>query len=310
MKRKLFLISTIAMCFFALSCTKDISENIINTNKFGFNVYLSEDNSKTNEFGMNSWLVFPSVNDYEEAVSYLNKLQEEDNLNSFEKQLNYISTRVYYSEIERDSLQIFDDVLATLLNPDGVIQICDYIIAIDMIHGELHVQNAADSTIDFITSTDNDFIDYIEGKITFEELNKPGVMQKSVKHDDYNVTRTFMFAGSTSVNVTMKASASNAGIFSSIYSQIYVDKIFVGENAPHIYVEVMSGSYYVYKSSGTVMGIATETKSGKAKSYKISSYYGTRRFDIHNYRYNVKFKYGHSSSNIVETISITLPYYT
>lgn len=308
MKRKLFLISTITMCFFALSCTKDISENISNTNKFGFNVYLSEDNSKTNEFGMNSWLVFPSVNDYEEAVSYLNKLQEEDNLNSFEEQLNYISTRVYYSEIERDSLQIFDDVLATLLNPDGVIQICDYIIAIDMIHGELHVQNAADSTIDFITSTDNDFIDYIEGKITFEELNKPEIMQKSVKHDDYNVVRTFMFAGSTSVNVTMKAWATNAGILSSIKSQIYIDQIFLGNNAPYISVETLSGGFY--RLPNKKVTIPVETKSGKTKSYTITSYSGFQRIDIHYYRYNVKFKYGNSSSSIVDIISISLPYYT
>ena len=309
MKKQFFIaINFIVAAFLLCSCTKEITEDMNKTNPFGFDVYLSSDNIKTDAPSANPWLVFPSVNDYKAAIDYLNQLEEVGDLSVFEEQLNYVSTRTYYSEAERDSLQVYDDVLATLLNPDGRIQISDYIMSIDMILGEMHVQNAADSTIDFVISTDNDFVDYIEGKITFEELNKPDVMPKSVKHDDYNVTRTFMFNGSTSVNVTMKAWATNAGILSSIKSQIYVDQIFVGDNAPYIYVETLSGGFYRFPNKK--VSIATTTKSGKAKSYTITSYSGIQRFDIHNYRYNVKFKYGHSSSNIVETISISLPYYT
>lgn len=291
-----------------MSCTKESITDNNTSNPYNFDVYLSNDDGLDTKESELPWLVFPTVQDYSDAVDFLiDQAKTENGLTMFEDSLGYKSTRSYYTEEERDSLNVIDDVLSTLLNPNGKIQISPYLIRIDMVQQMLHVQNLLDTSIHFDVSSDVDFIDFLNGDISMDDLIKQEPNTKSTKLDKYIISREFVFCGRTHVDVNIKASASNAGIFSSINSKISISQVFLGSNKPYLYISVMPGSYYIYKSSGTMISIPTVTKSGTSKSYTINSYQGTRRFNIHNYRYIVNFRYGDDVLNIEDYINVSLP---
>lgn len=256
------------------------------------------------------WLSFSSVENYEDAVGYLSKCESEIELDVFESRFGFTSARRYYAEEVRDAMGLTDDILATLLNPEGKIQICNYIIIINMLNETLYMYDTSNVTDTLVVSTDNDIIDYIAGNIPLDSLKAPAIPSKNlIKYDSYTNTIPYLFAGSTYINVRLKASVSNSGILSTIYCKISIDNIIVGSNRPYLYLSVGSDSYYKYKSTGTRMGIEQKTLDGKYKSRLIVSYCGFRRINIHDYKYNVTFDYGDNELQTVDDVTIGLPIY-
>ena len=78
-------------------------------------------------------LYFVSVEDYGNTIDYLAQLGDE-NFADWEDQLSFNSMRKMMTEEEREKIGIEDDLFATLLNPDGMIHIGEYIFQVDVPH--------------------------------------------------------------------------------------------------------------------------------------------------------------------------------
>lgn len=293
------------------SCSKIEDNEVQNSlNPFGFDVSLSNQPKTINDSNNNQWLIFPTVDDYKEAVDYLVTLCDVYRDPSFfENSLNYNSMRRHYNETDRKSMNVDDDVLSVLLNPEGKIQIENYILTIDMIEQNVFVQNVNDSTDFFNFSTNNSFIDYLEGTVSKEELKKDVPFTKSTRHDECEFS--FPLYESSGGTVTMEAYVSNSGIFSTMKAKISRSTIML-TGAPELFVQVKEGSYYIYRSTGTRINITPESEHGTDKSYTIRPVYTTKTFYISNYRFNVGFSYAPTDQLAHETIyrNVSLPFYT
>ena len=75
-------------------------------------------------------LYFESRTDYAFAIEKLSNI-EESNFDLFEKSIGFQSMRSVLNQKEREAINIEDELLATLINPQGIIQIGDNIFEID-----------------------------------------------------------------------------------------------------------------------------------------------------------------------------------
>ncbi len=86
------------------------------------------------DINSSDWLFFNSCEDYERAIAFLN--ENEGYIPLFEQELQFTSMRCALSEKQRESIGVEDDLLATLLNPDGFIRIGNFVFKIDIVNEE------------------------------------------------------------------------------------------------------------------------------------------------------------------------------
>ncbi len=86
------------------------------------------------DINSSDWLFFNSREDYERAIAFLN--ENEGYIPLFEQELQFTSMRCALSEKQRESIGVEDDLLATLLNPDGFIRIGNFVFKIDIVNEE------------------------------------------------------------------------------------------------------------------------------------------------------------------------------
>lgn len=158
------LVSTLVIF---IGCKKEASETEQNpetafTNFHGFNVKVQNNDGQTNVKGSN-WLSFETREDYELAIDVLSTSAGDKILPEFEKALSYKSMRVCLDENEREKIGIEDDVLATILNSSGNIQIGNYLFDIDVKNEIALVYDLTKDAEPMKFSTDDSFFDYIDG---------------------------------------------------------------------------------------------------------------------------------------------------
>ncbi len=83
-------------------------------------------------------LVFPDIGNYETAVEFLTSLESEK-IPYWEDNLSFVSMRKAFNSEKLAQLGFDDEVLATLVNPDGYIQIGDYLFNINMLNSKVEV---------------------------------------------------------------------------------------------------------------------------------------------------------------------------
>jgi hypothetical protein len=298
----------LTMICFITSCSKE-SDNTITTMRHAINFKVSLSDAKDQSKGhYYPWLYFQNAEDYCSAVENIVLLDERySDIADFEDALSYQSMRNTLTEEQRDSLRVFDEVLAVLLNPEGKIQIGEYLLTINLIEHNMYVEDLSGNVSPFYMSTEDNFLDYINGKISKEELENSlqGQSSKLTKEDELTCEEDLTYY-SGNKKLTMKLSASNAGIYSSIYSKISRTTGIV-TGAPELFIQVQSGSYYRIKSTNQLVYMATTSNGGTSQFYKIRSYYSTTRFNIHDYSYTVYFSCDQPYNPIQHTYHI--PYY-
>lgn len=148
MKSK-YRILGLMLLMIAISCqTEDIANSEVDSaiaevekvsSQYDFNVKIEND-----------MLSFATRADYDAAIEYLGPLHSED-FAKWEESLGFNSMRMAHSEDELNEIGIYDPMLATLINPDGMIEIA----------GNIFVLSTKDETVKVISS------DQFSGKSSF-----------------------------------------------------------------------------------------------------------------------------------------------
>ena len=309
MKHRIYFVTLmLTMICFITSCSKE-SDNTITTMRHAINFKVGLSDAKGQSKGHNyPWLYFQNAENYCSAVENIVLLDERYNdIADFEDALSYQSMRNTLTEEQRDSLRVFDEVLAALLNPEGKIQIGEYLLTINLIEHNLYVEDLSGNVSPFYMSTEDNFLDYINGKISKEELENSlqGQSSKLTKEDELTCEEDLTYYPNT--KITMKLSASNAGIYSSIYSKISRTVVYFN-GAPELFLQVQSGSYYRIKSTNQLVYMETKSNGGTSLFYRIRSYHSTTRFNIHDYSYTVYFSCEDQPYNPIQHTH-HIPYY-
>lgn len=161
-------------------------------NFHGFDVKVQNNNGMLDTKGSN-WLCFATRKDYEKAVQVLTTSRNDEILPDFEDALSFNSMRRSLDENEREAIDIEDDVLATLLNPNGVIQIDNYLFDIDVYNDVALVYDLNKDGNPMKFSTKDDFFGYLDGeeddswKATCDAKNKDQLKEWHGEKINYKV---------------------------------------------------------------------------------------------------------------------------
>jgi len=281
----------IAACVVAVvSCTKEKTENLkqeaIKNNESSFSningihVRVEHDTTMSKEARID-WLNFETKSDYELAISTYSNLPE-DSLVAFENQLSFNSMRSSLTELQREDVEIEDDLLATLLSPCGTIQIGDYYFVLNVSKDTVLMYDLS-SAIETVRvfSTDDEIFDILENK--GESGDKGCSAKNKVKGSD---------VGCNSINA--KVVYQKAGIYFSLQSKIKKDcyggtlELFLscGGNT----------NTYTRNRDNTIYAIPAYGVYGGDHSYHYRPYSGIRK--LVNFHFSVSFLARDSFSNI------------
>ena len=232
----------------------------------GINVKL--DNSYDfGERNASEWLYFETRNDYTNAIEQLSS-DVDDAISSFESALSFSSMRVSKTEKQRESINIDDDVLASLLNNEGRIRIGEYVFQIDASNDMLLVYSTDGSAKVQCFSTDDNVFDILDGTDT---------KNRSRGCDAKNKLKDIYFNGSY---IDCKVVYQKAGIYFSLLSKIS-ENVYGGSNSLHLYCNGFGNNdnYFVKNNESIVNTIEPYSVSGYDKSYKYRPYQGIKRLE-------------------------------
>lgn len=251
---------SILFCLIIVSCSKkeDISKPTFQ------NKIITVSNSEGN--GMN-WLVFNSIDDYIFTINELNK-GNDSVLSAFENSFSFVSMRNYYSDEEREHLGVWDDILCTVLNPEGKIQINNYIFELDLVKDSVYAYNISNDKL-YTFSVDEDVLDVVFGQNNgFDLVETENELCASNRNDFYDYQYVFehpdLFGRELTVKCKMKYQ--RAGIYFSLIMSIKRSGVYLFSAPFDIGVRSISG-YYVKKGSYTNNWIAPIERIGGGNHY-------------------------------------------
>ena len=216
-------------------------------------------------------------------------------LEKFEDSLSFKSMRVELSEKERENIKIYDDVLATILNKDGLIRIEDYLIQINSSIDSLVVYNAGSSEEIMRLSVADDFFGIING----EDDSKNNFSEPALGYTD---KMTYEFTGlPESLNTSVKCTLvyQKAGVYFSILIKMK-EPNHMGRSQLDKKIFIKPGYYTPRKRNTTTVSEGQDVATHC--TYKNRLYSGTRRLSkfyidvIYNvrYDYNLEIPYDES----------------
>ena len=238
--KKINVIAILALFLLVISCTKE--DVIVDANVFG--VKVETVNSNIGVKSSEKLLHFEKRADYENVINYLSQ-GDESVMARFEDSLSFNSMRVMLSDDERECIGIYDDVLATILNKEGLIRIEDYIIHINTLNDSLEVYSAISNKKLMSLSVDQDFFSIIDGQLDlhYNDVTALGDCNKM----------NYVFSNLPSIldtKVKCTLVYQRAGIYFSIL--IKVDEPYqIGYSQLNKWVNIESGNYYTPKNRST-----------------------------------------------------------
>ncbi|MEO1485173.1 MAG: hypothetical protein AAFU57_05480 [Bacteroidota bacterium] len=274
---KILQLSGLILLFLVLSCTSEEnnsayteSETIATSAESGFEVSVEQ-----------NMLVFPTRADYDGAIAELGTM-DSDQFEQWEAKIGFASMRSMTSTEQRASIGIEDDLLATLLNQDGIIKIGNHIYKVDLPNEEVLVlgSSAYANKNSFTTgkqrslSIHENVLDVVEG------LEQP--MSQS-ERSRYCSKRKLSW--NTAANLlSAKIVYQKAGILNSLQSKIQQDKV----NIFNLGLKTNGSNLFWRnkKKSGTIGPYETTFFVAETKSYR--PYYSSRR--LRAYRFSVEFR--------------------
>ncbi len=295
--RKNYLIAFVSILM-TFGCTKDdtssseSSQNNLPFSSLGFKVEVKND-----------MLSFPTREDYDSALEFLGP-KDPKGFETWEKEIGFQSMRSLHNIEELESRGIQDNLLATLLNSDGMIEINQNIFQIDIPNDLVSVLSTENfigkSSFKVLTektrtfSTNDNVLDILEGK---EETNS------SVQRSSYCSTNKVDWDDSTGY-LSAKVVYQKAGILNSLQSKIQQSSV----NIFNLGLRTNgTNNFWVNKtSSGTIGPYETAFFLAETKSYR--PYYSSRR--LKDYRFSIEFfaqdkhYQGTSAGMITKTLTI------
>lgn len=236
------------------ACNDDITDvkNLVNGNGLNINLHNSNDTiSQTNA----PWLDFNSIVDYENTINLLN--QNENYLTDFETDLQFNSMRLAMSEYDREEIGIEDDILATLLNPEGIVQIGRYIFKVDVLRNLVIAYDELDLKDTLHFGIDDNAIDILYGTPTLETLNMRRSNYKA--YYDFNAETT----------IYCKTVYQRAAIYFSLLVKINKEYAI---RAIEITYNMYAGTYTKNRNNAPRVNFNAHNNGGIKKSYSYRPY--------------------------------------
>lgn len=253
--KKLFLFSVVVLCTTLIcnSCSKD-KDSVYLTKERNINVCVHFNNEKN--INSSNWLLFNSCNDYERTIALLN--ENEKNLTLFEQELQFSSMRSVLSEDQREAIGVEDDILATLFNPDGFIQIGNFVFQIDIVNEKAYVWDTNNVNDMMTFSIDENVLD-----VLFK--NEEPIVAKSSNPEP--ATHTFESDPAAKCKVVYQ----RAAVYFSLLSKINKPGVI---SAPEveIYYSTDSGTYTRNRENATQQSFAAQSDGGDGNSYQYRPY--------------------------------------
>lgn len=283
-----FWTKVFCFCLF-LSCkTENVDEPSIDTLKIE-----SEHVKFLNQIDLtvkNNMLVFASREDYEKTLDYLGPLQSIDFM-EWDKELNFYSLRSIKTEEELEAIGIYDDLLATLLNPDHLIAIENNIYKIDVLNDRVEVISdtqfknvksfSSKSGKISLFSTEDDVLDLIEN-------GQPSIDRGYCS--SRKVSRNYNLSG---LGIESKIVYQRGGIFKSLIAKIK-------KNGSGGYISLEStpgaGNFWKNKKTKNKRNIGYYSNGGTKRKYSYRPYNRTRRLKSFKFDMTYTAEFGGSSS--------------
>lgn len=221
-------------------------------------------------------LYFENRADYAEAIEILSNI-EESTFDLFEKSIGFQSMRTVLNQKEREAINIEDELLATLLNPQGIIQIAENIFEIDALNEIVTVYSAPETREKNgkrTFSTNDDVFDRLDGiEALYTKSGCPSYKEK--------VKNWAVWGG----NVECKVVYQKAGIYFSLQSKIKKDH---WGGSAYISLTCPSGSSYTQNRSGaSQQSIPSNSQGGYGRVYNYRPYSSMR--GLKQYYFSVNF---------------------
>ena len=209
-----------------------------------------------------AWINFASVDSYIEALDSLNSWGDSC-FAIFEENLNFYSMRQNLTEDEREALGVDDDLLATILNPDGVVQIGQYIFKLDFTTSQVEVFDTLTEVSEGTYNFDEEVLD-----ILYEEGDANNNMQ--IEQRDNILRAANQYNGSCDVN--LKIVYQRAAIYFSLLVKISKPLLVVSYPAVEIFYDSYDGSYRKNRTNASLQYITDKSDGGPKNSYTYRPY--------------------------------------
>lgn len=261
---------------FFTGCKSDTDEVIMDnqnmTNEKSINVKVD-----------NNMLHFDTRNDYEKAVEQLSSIGD-GKLESWENELSFKSMRAQVDSETREENGIVDDVLATLLNPEGKISIDNNIFTIDVLNESVLVTNKDTNsnkkslTKDRTFDIDDNVLDILEGKETESNLK----FWRRKKRWCRSSKKGAYYWENNGTRIKHKIVFQRAGIYNSLQAKI--KKVNTWGGPINISLTTKGTNFWRNRRSTRYFN---DSVGGSRRVYNIRPYSSTRR--LKDYRFNVEF---------------------
>lgn len=235
-----------------------------------------------------SWLHFETVSSYSSTLQILQNL-DDNSLYNYSFGDTYFSMLQILGEDSMENIGIEDDLLAKILNPDGVIQIEDYVFKVDCPNETVYVYmiesavNNGDSTnVSFINtySIDDDVIDLLFGESDGNNGSNVDSTSYAQKSNDQVLDRTEIYTcPATNYVVKCKLLYQRAGIYHSLLAKI--KKAAISWPAVDIYYDAQSGTYK--RNGAGTSNISAYSDGGNGNKYKYRPYSGRKKLTKFNW---------------------------
>ncbi|VAW16131.1 hypothetical protein MNBD_BACTEROID03-1289 [hydrothermal vent metagenome] len=231
----------------------------------------------------NDMLLFATREDYDAAIEYLGP-KSSDAFAEWETELGFKSMRNNFSEEYREKRGIYDDLLATLINPDAMIQIAGNVFKLDVLNETVTMvpaSNYKDKTSltgknSTIFSTDDDILDIIDGTAKRTSLADRRYCKKRHLSTRYTVS---------DINIFGKAVYQRGGILKSLVANIKKSTSRGGS----VNLSLQSAStrnFWKNKRHNRKRepNIPYYSHGGNGKDYSFRPYYASRRLKAYYFR--------------------------
>lgn len=300
MKNKLRILQLLVLTLIFFSCqTEDITKIELNENS------KSLDESALYNFNVevkNGILSFPTREDYEKAIVFLGP-QSNKAFKAFEDQFEFKSMRNSTNKEHREEIGIYDDLLATIINPEGSIEISNTIFNLDALNETVTLLKNSDyvNKSSFISSkaklysVNSNVLDIADGSAEADNSDKIKWCKRNKSHDSsFNINNN-----GTSYKVDWKLIYQNAGFLRSLVADIHKNKL---ESGGLILGLKTVGTNYYRKRRGGNKNFSQNDGQGTRREYDLRPYYSTKR--LRAYRFRAEFTViGDYDASFVDNIS-------
>lgn len=255
----------------------------------GFNVKVQENDGRLGLRGGN-WLYFQTREDYENAIEVLaDDVNNGGDVSFMESSLGFNSMRSSLTESQREAIEMEDDVFSTLLSPNGIVQIGNYLFQIDELNDVVLMYDVTNDTNNPMRfNTEDDVFSILDGE---QDQNKGNACS--------GAKQTYKWSSSHEIECTVRYF--KGGIYFALFSKINKKTCISG--GEYISMAVVGDTYTRNRKKAQRERIAYYFKDGHSGSYSHYSY--SKMCGLKQYDMTVSFYYENGIEHDCHDITIT-----